>query len=424
MKKALSFIMAAAMAFGLTTAAFAETNVGDTNLGAVEPSSTVKLDLTSSAPSGGYSVWTPGGTVAPGSKTKFDFSLEAHGNKVTDAEGNESNVVLDRKYYDISVKVTGPLSYDRLRVTQDTVNSPNEIQGSFYAEADGLTLTSPKTGSITVIAKATSEGRRQGFETVEFTKMEYAIGYGDTNVDRLLAEIDDMHEYGETAMDFDLDSPVISKDMMEVLKKELNSQDVVRFHYGSITMAIKGSDAKKATASAFNIAYTNGEIANVAEAFADAEFDAEVSYLVFRSGAKLPVNATVTVDTEYATPYVYRFNGTDFDLMASTMDVDNGQVSFAVSALDKYVITDQPIPADLQVIPGEEPGEEPGDEPGDDPIIDEPGDDNNNHKPGSTQKPGSTNNPNTGSSSSVSMAVMLAVAAISAAGLIATKKSK
>ena len=169
MKKALSFIMAAAMAFGLTTAAFAENNVKDT---AVEPSSTVKLDLTSSAPSDGYSVWNAGGSVAPGSKTRFDFALEAYGNKLTDDEGNESNVALNRKYYDISVKVTGPLSYDRLRVTQDTVNAPNEIHGSFYAEADGLTLTSPKEGTITVIAKATSEGRRQGFETVEFSKME------------------------------------------------------------------------------------------------------------------------------------------------------------------------------------------------------------------------------------------------------------
>ncbi len=419
MKKALSFIMAAAMAFGLTTAAFAENNVKDT---AVEPSSTVKLDLTSSAPSDGYSVWNAGGSVAPGSKTRFDFALEAYGNKLTDDEGNESNVALNRKYYDISVKVTGPLSYDRLRVTQDTVNAPNEIHGSFYAEADGLTLTSPKEGTITVIAKATSEGRRQGFETVEFSKMEYSIGYGDTNVDRLLAEIDDMHEYGETSLDFDLDSPVISKDMMEVLKKELNSQDVVRFHYGDIVMAVKGSDAKKGTVAAFNIAYSTGEIASVAEAFADAEFEAQVSYLGFRSGAKLPVNATITVDTEYATPYVYRFNGTDFDLMTSTMDVDNGQVSFAVSALDKYVITDQPIPADLQVIPDEEPDEpiEPDEPDDDDPIIDEPDDGN---KPGN--KPGnSTGNPNTGSSSSVSMAVMLAVAAISAAGLIATKKSK
>ena len=353
---------------------------------------------------------------------RSDFALEAYGNKLTDDEGNESNVALNRKYYDISVKVTGPLSYDRLRVTQDTVNAPNEIHGSFYAEADGLTLTSPKEGTITVIAKATSEGRRQGFETVEFSKMEYSIGYGDTNVDRLLAEIDDMHEYGETSLDFDLDSPVISKDMMEVLKKELNSQDVVRFHYGDIVMAVKGSDAKKGTVAAFNIAYSTGEIASVAEAFADAEFEAQVSYLGFRSGAKLPVNATITVDTEYATPYVYRFNGTDFDLMTSTMDVDNGQVSFAVSALDKYVITDQPIPADLQVIPDEEPDEpiEPDEPDDDDPIIDEPDDGN---KPGN--KPGnSTGNPNTGSSSSVSMAVMLAVAAISAAGLIATKKSK
>lgn len=418
MKKAISLIMAAAMAFGLTTAAFADIDVRDSSTGAVEPSATVKVDLTSSAPSDDYAVWTDGGIVDPGSQTRFDFAIEAYGNKLTADDGTQSNVALNRKYYEFDVKLTGPLEYDRLRLTHDTVNTPNEIHGSFYVEADGLSLTAPKEGTVTLVAKATAEGRRLGFESVTFDTLEYTIAYGETNIDKLLEEIDEMHEYGETELEFYLDSPVISKDMMEVLKKELNTKDTVIFLYGDLRFAVKGSDVKKATPIAFNIAYSTGEMSVVADAFADADFDADVSYLGFRSGAKLPMNATVTLDSAFSTPYVYQFDGSQFNLLTSTMDVDNGAVSFTVSALGNYVITEEPIPADLQVLPEEdednkdEGDKDESDKEDDEIIVD---DDKENGQ--------GSNNPNTGSSS-VSMAVMMAAATLAAAGLLVTKKSK